>query len=109
MKSVIQETKEYCFLTGSTLFLEEHHIMNGPYRQKSEKFGLKIMLTHRVHSWLHNTRQGRKYSYLLKAYAQKVFEQKYSHKIWMKEFHKDYSGHWEDESISDIYGLRSKL
>lgn len=109
MKSVIQPDRETCFLTGSTTCLEEHHIMNAPYRQKSEKFGLKVMLTHRVHSWLHNTRQGRRYSYLLKAYAQKVFEQKYGHKIWMKEFHKDYSGYWEDEDIRDIYGLRFKL
>jgi hypothetical protein len=40
---------ERCFLcqrNGATDKLENHHIFNGPYRKKSEKYGLKVKLCH---------------------------------------------------------------
>ena len=31
-----------CFLCGKTGWLEEHHVYPGPFRDKSEKYGLKV-------------------------------------------------------------------
>ena len=33
-----------CFLCGKVGLLEEHHVFSGPYRSKSERFGLKVGL-----------------------------------------------------------------
>ena len=33
-----------CFLCGKWGWLEEHHLFGGPYRKKSEKYGLKVGL-----------------------------------------------------------------
>lgn len=33
-----------CFLCGKTGWLEEHHVYPGPFRDKSEKYGLKVGL-----------------------------------------------------------------
>ena len=45
---------EYCFLCGRNGTedpLEEHHIFNGPYRKKSERYGLTVRLcAHRCHN-----------------------------------------------------------
>lgn len=97
------------WFTDMTCPTEEHHIMNGAERSKAEKYGLKVYLSHENHHWLHNTRTGRRYSMLLKAYAQLVFMAEYHDKeLWMKEFHKDYSEYWTDETIDDVYGIRTR-
>jgi hypothetical protein len=49
MKSIIQADKERCYLCGrnnSCENLDEHHVFFGPYRSKSEKYGLKVYLHH---------------------------------------------------------------
>lgn len=33
-----------CFLCGRVGWLEEHHVFPGPFRNKSEKYGLKVGL-----------------------------------------------------------------
>lgn len=49
-KSIIQSSKE-CYITGRTDLLEEHHIFGGkPNRKNSEKYGLKVWLTHDYHN-----------------------------------------------------------
>ena len=48
MKSIIQERKK-CLITGTTTGLEEHHLYGGSNRKLSEKYGLKVWLTHDVH------------------------------------------------------------
>lgn len=40
---------EYCWLcgrNGSADPLDRHHIFGGPYRKKSEKYGLTVLLCH---------------------------------------------------------------
>lgn len=49
MKSIIQKEKE-CYICGTTVWLEEHHIFGGANRKISEKYGLKIWLCHRHHN-----------------------------------------------------------
>ena len=72
--------------------LEEHHVIEGnPGRKLSEHYGLKVYLCvphHRtskeaVHINAENRRK-------LKQAAQKAFEKKYSHEMWMKVFGRNY-------------------
>lgn len=87
--SLLQDGK-YCYRTGSRFALDRHHILGGPFRDKSEKYGLWVYLDHNVHMWLHSTMQGQAYSRYLKVKAQQAFEEKYDHALWMKEFKKNY-------------------
>lgn len=48
-KSIIQTEKE-CFLCGSQIWLEEHHMFGGGNRKLSEKYGLKVYLCHYCHN-----------------------------------------------------------
>lgn len=40
----------YCLMCGSSRWIERHHIFNGAYRKKSEKYGLVIDLCHYCHN-----------------------------------------------------------
>ena len=42
-KSILQDEKE-CLVCKTTLFLEEHHCIEGPWRNMSERYGLKVWL-----------------------------------------------------------------
>lgn len=50
MNSIIQPNRDRCYLCGrygtSVDPLDEHHVFFGPYRKKSEKYGLKVYLHH---------------------------------------------------------------
>ena len=50
MESIIQHNRERCYVCGgyatSVDPLDEHHVFFGPYRAKSEKYGLKVYLHH---------------------------------------------------------------
>ena len=51
MKSILPgDEKGRCFLCGKYGPTEEHHIFGGPFRKKSEYYGLKAHLCH----WCHN-------------------------------------------------------
>lgn len=39
-----------CEICGSTMWLERHHVFNGAYRKKSEKFGAVADLCHYCHN-----------------------------------------------------------
>lgn len=90
IKSIMQDKKE-CYYTHSPYGLHLHHIMNGAFRKKSEKYGLVVYLRHDFHVGtnyaIHNNP---KKMLELKAEAQRRFEEIYSHELWMKEFHKNY-------------------
>lgn len=49
MKSILQNEKR-CYITGETKNLEEHHIFGGANRRLSERYGLKVWLTHDWHN-----------------------------------------------------------
>ena len=87
--SIIQFT-DRCWKTGTTQNLDVHHIMNGPFRNKSDEYGLWVYLNHDVHMWLHNTREGKRYEKELKRLAQEKFEEIHGHEKWMQLFKKNY-------------------
>lgn len=91
MDSILQDKKE-CFVTGRTDNLHCHHVFEGTAnRRKSEKYGLKIWLIPELHNMSSKGIHFDKiFDLRVKMYAQKVFEEKYSHELWMKEFHKNY-------------------
>ena len=39
-----------CAICGSTQWLELHHVYNGPFRKKSERFGAVVDLCHYCHN-----------------------------------------------------------
>ena len=99
-KSIIQDySKRQCYLCGYLLGvwdenipnLEEHHIMMGKWRKKSEHYGLKVLLCpahHRTSSEaVHVNAENEMF---LKIVAQHAFELKHSHEEWMKEFGKNF-------------------
>lgn len=49
-KSIIQNDRKRCYLCGRPALwndpLDEHHVFFGPFRQQSEKYGLKVYLHH---------------------------------------------------------------
>ena len=66
-----------CAICGSTQWLEVHHVYNGPFRKKSERFGAVVDLCHFCHNEPpngvhHNAENMRK----LKArYQEKIMEE----------------------------------
>lgn len=79
--------------------LEEHHVLNGPLRPLSERYGLKVWLCHKHHNEpgysAHFDHRLRLY---LKQQAQRNFEDRYSHRQWMAEIGKDYLKYAEHSS-----------
>lgn len=92
-----------CFLcgrNGSDDPLDRHHIFNGPYRQKSEKYNLVVDLCHyRCHIFgkyaVHNNPDTMLF---LKYEGQKkvMREQGWDRKRFIREFGKDYEAIYMD-------------
>lgn len=94
-RSILQEKDGRCFLCmrledDQTVkdSLEEHHAFEGnANRAKSEQYGLKYYLCiphHRTgKEAAHTNKEVRDF---LHKYAQKVFEEKYSHELFLQEF-----------------------
>ena len=49
-KSIMQIDENICFLCGGYGANEWHHVFGGPYRKKSEHYGLKVRLHHDCHN-----------------------------------------------------------
>lgn len=89
MESIIQSEVE-CYLCGTTLNLHSHHIFAGCYRNKSEKYGMKVYLCMEHHTGGTGVHLNRNLDLKLKVIAQKRFEEVYSHEKYMQEFKKNY-------------------
>ena len=49
MKSILQKDTTKCFICGKNCnydSLDKHHVFEGPYRSKSEKYGLFVFIHH---------------------------------------------------------------
>ena len=70
----------------------EHHIFYGSAnRKKSEEYGLKVYLCGPHHNLSNDgVHFNPTLDLLLKKFAQKKFEEKYSHEKFMEVFHKNY-------------------
>lgn len=89
-KSIISNEKE-CFLCGRQINLERHHIMAGTANRKlSEKYGLWVYLCHDCHTGVDGAQYNAAAGLELKRTAQRVFEKKHSHELWMDVFRKNY-------------------
>lgn len=90
-KSILQDRKE-CYLCGQMADIQSHHIMFGvAHRSKAEQHGLKVYLCRYHHTDApYGVHHNRKIDLMLKADAQKAFEKKYGHDMWMKEFGRNY-------------------
>ena len=82
-----------CEICGATRWLERHHVYNGAYRKKSEKFGAVADLCHFCHNEPpdgvhHNAENMRQ----LKAKYQMMIMDKYgmSEEEFIREFGKSY-------------------
>ena len=82
-----------CAICGSTQWLEVHHVYNGPFRKKSERFGAVVDLCHYCHNEPpngvhHNADNMRK----LKAIYQEKIMEEYgmTERDFIREFGKSY-------------------
>lgn len=95
MKSIMQQKDGTCYLCGKLLgdfavhrYTEEHHIFGGTANRKlSERYGLKVYLCVRYHregpGAVHSNRESTE---LLKADAQRKFEETHTRKEFMEIF-----------------------
>lgn len=91
MSTSILQSKKECYVTHRTEGLHKHHVMGGPFRAKSERYGLYIWLIPEYHNMSnHGIHFDPEFNLAVKKEAQMAFEEKYSHELWMKEFHKNY-------------------
>jgi hypothetical protein len=86
----VPDGDEVCYFMQMPMHCDFHHIMNGAYRKKSEKYGCWVWLCRSQHRWLHDTREGKQAERALKMECQIAFEHKYGHDLWMKEFGHNY-------------------
>ena len=87
-KSIMQD-KEECYVSGSRINLERHHCLHGTANRKlAEKWGLWVYLRQDIHASVHE--RDKDLDRRLEQDAQRAFEEKYSHDLWMKTFRKNY-------------------
>ncbi len=87
-KSIMQD-KEECYISGSRINLDKHHCIHGGANRKlADKYGLWVWLRHDIHMQLHD--RDKELDRQLEQDAQRAFEKKYSHEMWMALFLKNY-------------------
>ena len=85
--SIITDNLKICYICEKNKKRDLHEIFGGSNRQKSMEWGLVIPICGECHDkWkfdkeLRQTYQGQ---------AQEIFEEKYSHELFMKEFRKNF-------------------
>ena len=81
----------YCYFCGRTDTIERHHIFQGAYRKKSEKYGFVVDLCHDHHNEPpHGVHHNRANNLILKKMAQEQFEQTGTREEFRKLFGKSY-------------------
>ena len=90
IQSVLQDEKK-CWICGSMVDLERHHIMSGTANRKlSERYGLWCYLCYRHHTGPGGAQYNRVLNRELRMYAQMAFERTHTREEWMKVFGKNY-------------------
>ena len=90
MKSVLQTEKE-CFVCHTTYNLEEHHCFRAPYRNASERNGLKVWLCQPHHTGNRGVHNGNVIlDKWLKQTAQKKYEETHTREEFIREFGRSY-------------------
>ena len=83
----MQDEKQ-CFITGSQIQLDRHHIYAGMRRKASERYGCWVWLRHDLHMELHD--RNKELDKMLRRACQERFEEIYSHDEFMSVFGKNY-------------------
>lgn len=92
MESIMQDGR-FCYLCGSKVGLESHHIFGGvANRPISEKYGLKVWLCHECHTGTDGAQYNKAKNLLLKQQAQRAFEKNHTRAEWMQLIRKNYLG-----------------
>lgn len=91
MKSIIQNEK-VCYISGSTVGLEEHHIFYGTAnRRLSEKYGLKIWLSAYWHrDYVNGIHFNKELDTKVKKIAQARFEETHTREEFIRIFGRNY-------------------
>lgn len=91
MKSILS-TEKRCYLCGSTVNIEDHHIYFGNgLRNKSERHGFKCFLCDFHHrDQKHGVHGNRQIDLQLKQICQREFEKTHSHEEFMKIIKRNY-------------------
>ena len=88
-KSIIQK-EQCCYLCGTTLLLEEHHIFRGPNRKVSERLGLKVWLCKEHHTGQTGVHNNQGLNGYLQKLAQRKYEETHTREEFMQEIGKNY-------------------
>ena len=89
-KSIIQEDKS-CYICGSVVRLEKHHIFAGhANRPISERENLWCWLCHEHHTGTEGAQYDKELNLKLKQDAQYAYEQNHSRSDWMRLIGKNY-------------------
>ena len=89
--SILTDNYDVCFLCGSYIWIERHHIYGAANRKISDKYGLWVPLCHYCHNEPpigvhHNAERDE----TLKRTAQIMFERTHTHDEFMKLIGKNY-------------------
>lgn len=92
-----------CALCGREgLHLERHHVFGGPFRKKSEKWGMVAYLCPECHRALHFSAKGRELKDRLRKEYQLIFEADHPDVDFIKEFGANYLT--DEERAHNEYG-----
>jgi len=86
-ESILQSEKE-CFITGSLVQLDKHHVYHGPRREAADQWGCWVWLRHDIHMSLHS--RDPEMDKMLQRICQERFEELYGHEQFMAIFGKSY-------------------
>lgn len=90
MKSILSEEKR-CYVCGSTVNIENHHIFFGPLRPVSDRRGFKAFLCGFHHrDTKHGVHGNRELDLRLKRECQRKYEEKHTREEWMKIIGRNY-------------------
>lgn len=88
MTDSILQTEKECYVTGSRINLDLHHIYHGPRRAAADRYGCWVWLRHDIHMDLHS--RGTGLDRRLKRECQEAFEAIHGHDRFMEIFGKSY-------------------
>ena len=87
MTGIVPCSRFQCYICGAPGKLHRHHCLHGSMRRKAESYGLTVFLCWDCHRRLHDYGE---HDLELQQVAQRAFEEKYDHELWMQEFGRNY-------------------
>ena len=88
MSDSILQSEEECYVTGSRVNLDCHHVYAGSRRKLSDEWGCWVWLRHDIHMELHQ--RNPTLDKRLKRECQEAFEALYGHDQFVEIFGKSY-------------------